>query len=70
MKVGLKAIEINADFHFSQYWDGEISQSFTQCFHCLKANIPDKNIELNEVLLILVYIIIQFNIFIYSRQNF
>ena len=37
-------IEINSDLYFSQDLDGQMSQNFTYCFHCLKTNLSDKNI--------------------------
>ena len=49
MKFASRDIEINGELNFSQYWDGEISQNFTHCFHCLKANFSNKNIKWNFV---------------------
>ena len=70
MKLASRPIEINGDLHFSQYWDSEISQNFTHCLHCLKAIFQIRLLNEINFLLIIIYILLQFKVFIYSPLNF
>ena len=57
MELAFRHIEINSNFYFSQYWDGEISQNF---IFSIVQKIIFQTIILNEInfFLIIIYTLI------------
>ena len=58
MKLAFRPIEINGNLYFTQNWDGEISQK--------KLLFQIKKLNQSNFFLIIIYILIQFKMFIYS----
>ena len=68
MKLAFRPIEINGNLYFMQNWDSEISQKSTH--RCLNTIFSDKKLNESNFFLIIIYILIQIKVFIYSPWKF
>ena len=59
-------IEINGNLHFTQNWNGETSQNFSHSFIVKKQIFQIDLFNGINCFLIIIYLLIQFKMFIYS----